>query len=204
MERVFVITTAFILALNTVSFCGSNPEAKVAVHVLPHASRSCAKNFPAVSGCEDIVYTYSGGGDIDFFVVFYNLTAYQGFQYAVTWPAEWSSCAFTSCSDLTIGGIETPGDCVAHAYEVCSYDSLSIPAFGWIDAGEVPGYIEIIEIPPNYEIQVGDCDGSLDSLVLNCRAGVNGYTGDDPCVGRGGDAGEGGGESGGIRGYYSP
>lgn len=203
MNRMIAITAVFVSVLSCTCIGGSNSNAKVAVHVMPHAGRSCTKNFPSIGSCDDIIYTYPGGGEIDFFVVFYDLTAYQGFQYAVIWPTEWSSCTFTSCSDLTIGGIETPGDSVAHAYEVCGSDSLSIPGFGWIDTGEVPGYIEIIEILPNYEIQVGDCDGALDSLVLNCRAGVNGYTGDDPCAGRG-DAGEGAGESGGIRGYYSP
>ena len=196
MERVFVITIAFILALNTVSFCGSNLEAKVVVHVLPHASRSCTKNFPSIDGCEDIIYTHPGGGDIDFFVIFYDLTAYQGFQYTVTWPTEWGSCSFTSCSDLTIGGIETPGDSVAHAYTDCDSSAVCIPGFGWMDAGQVPGYIQVVDIAPTYRIQVGDCGGELDSLVLNCKAGVNGYTGDDPCDtgarGSGGGEGEGG------------
>ncbi len=193
MRRTIAVGAIFVAALSAVCIGGSNPEAKVAIHVMPHTSRSCTKNLPSISSCEDVVYTYGGGGDIDFFVVFYDLAEYQGFQYAVTWPTEWSSCTFTSCSDMTIGGIETPGDSVAHAYTDCDSSAVCIPGFGWIDAGQVPGYIQVVDIAPTYRIQVGDCGGELDSLVLNCKAGVNGYIGDDPCDtgGRGSGSGEG-------------
>jgi hypothetical protein len=190
--------------LVSVTMAGSNPNAKVAIHILPHDNRTCAKNFPTISSCEDILYTYSSGGDLDFFVVFYDLTEYQGFQYAVTWPADWSSCAFTSCSDLTIGGIETPGDSVAHAYTACDSSAICVPGFGWVDAGQVPGYIQAVDIPPSYGIEVGDCGGQLGGIVLNSIAGVNGYTGDDPCSTGGRGEGAGGGDSGEIKGYFEP
>jgi hypothetical protein len=206
MNRAIAMVAVFTVAVVSICAAGSNPNAKVAVHVMSHASRSCTKNFPTIDDCEDIVYTYSGGGDIDFFVVFYDLAAYQGFGYAMTWPAEWSSCSFTSCSDLTIGTIESPGDSVAHAYSSCDSSDICIPGFGWVDAGEDPGYIRIVDFLPVGRIEVGDCSEGSDSLVLNCRAGVNGYSGDDPCSGRGGDGGdgEGEGESGGLRSYYKP
>ena len=196
MRKVITVAVSLIVVVSSVCVGGTNPNAKVAVHVIPHASRSCAKNFPAINSCEDIIYTHSGGGDIDFFVIFYDLTAYQGFQYTVIWPSEWGSCTFTSCSDLTIGGIETPGDSVAHAYTLCDSSNLCIPGFGWLDAGEEPGYVQVVEAPPTCALQVGGCEGEPDSVVLNSKAGVNGYTGDDPCdTGdreRGGGDGEGG------------
>jgi hypothetical protein len=195
MTKVITMAVSLIVVVSSVCVGGTNPNAKVAVHVMPHASRSCTKNFPAIDGCEDIVYTYSGGGDIDFFVVFYDLTAYQGFQYTVTWPTEWGICTFTSCSDLTIGGIEAPGDSVAHAYTLCDSSNVCIPGFGWLDAGEAPGYVQVVEAPRTYEIEVGGCEGEPDSVILNSKAGVNGYTGDDPCDTGGRDSGGGEGES---------
>lgn len=196
MLRCLGIFLSVVVLLVTGTLAGSNPDAKVAIHLMPHATRTCAKNFPAVSSCDDITYTYSGGGDIDFVVVFYDLTEYQGFQYAVTWPLEWGSCAFTSCSDLTLGGIETPGDSVAHAYTDCDSSSICIPGFGWIDTGQVPGYIQVVDIPPNYGIRVGDCGGELDGVILNSIAGVNGYLGADPCDAGGRDSGGDEGEDG--------
>jgi hypothetical protein len=172
---------------------GTNPNAKVAVHIMPHASRSCSKSFPAISSCEDITCTYPSGGDVDFFVVFYDLEAYTGFGYSVTWPSEWSSCSFTSCSEFTIGGIVEPGDTISHAWTDCDSSGVCIAGFGWLGDIETPGHISIGPIP-GYGIDISDCQFQTDTAVVSCRAGLNGAAGDDPCAGRGAGDGEGEGD----------
>jgi hypothetical protein len=203
MIRITLLTLIVVFVVSTACLGGNNPATKVAVHVLPHAERSCTKSFPAISGCEQIVATYEGGGDIDVFVVFYDLAAHRGLQYSLSWPSAWGTCAFTSCSDLTIGEITNPGDGVAHAYTSCDSSFSRIAGYGWIDAGESGGYIEIIDAPSGLSTQVADCLEGLDAPVMKCRAGVNGLEGDDPC-GERGDGSEGDGESGALRGYYRP
>lgn len=191
MLRFVVVFLVVGLFLISVALAGSNPSAKVAVHVAPHAVRTCSKNFPAISSCEDITYTYSDSGDIDFFVVFYDLEAYTGFNYSISWPAEWSSCSFTSCSDFTIGGIVEPGDSIAHTWAECESSGVCIAGFGWIGGIETSGHISIGPFP-GFGINISDCQFQIDTTVVECRAGVYGATGDDPCDGRGGGDGDGG------------
>ena len=115
MRGVIAIALVLALLLTGVCLAGLSPDAKVIVHVLPHTSRTCTKNFPTgISTCEDIITT-EASTDCDCFPVFFNLTEYQGFDYSMTWPGTYS-CVFTSCSVLTIGGIQWPGQGVSHAW----------------------------------------------------------------------------------------
>lgn len=197
-----IFTSGLIVALACSCYAGHNPNAKVAIHVMSHANRSCTKNMPSLSDCEDIVTTYASCGDIDFFVVFYDLEAYTGFNYSVNWPSGWGSCSFTSCSEFTIGGVVEPGDSVAQAWSDCDSSGVCIAGFGWIGDIETSGYISVGPFP-GFGIDVSDCEFSIDTTMVECRAGVCGATGDDPCAE--GDGGrEGGGTEGGIRGYYKP
>lgn len=187
---VFLVLGPFLIS---VALAGSNPNAKVAIHIAPHAIRTCSKNFPAITSCEDITYTYSDSGDVDFFVVFYDLEAYTGFHYSISWPAEWSSCSFTSCSDFTIGEIIEPGDSIAQAWTDCDSSGVCIAGFGWVGDVETPGHISIGPFP-GFGVDIADCEFQIDTTVVESRAGVYGATGDDPCDGRGGgddDGGEG-------------
>jgi hypothetical protein len=202
MKRVSMIVSILVLAFVCVSYAGSNPDAKVAIHVRVHdAKAGCSVS---IADCEDIVYTVAGS-DIDAFPVFFNLTEYAGCSYSLTWP-EWTySATFTSCSDLVIGGITLPGSAqyAAHSWRECQ-TGVCIPGFVWLYA-DGPGTICAIEPEAaGLSLSVLDCSEGLDSPIENFCAGVYGAPGDDPCGERDGGGQEGAGESGGIRGYYKP
>jgi hypothetical protein len=153
-----------------------NLNAKVAVHVLPHTTRACTKSFPAITSCAEIITT-EPSPDVDAFPVFFDLVAYQGFDYGMTWPGLYS-CVFTSCSDLTIGGILWPGDGVSHAWYAGIVDSVAIPGWAWIwDYGMVC----VVPHPGTGSINIGSCQGEIDHPICNFCAGIGGYFGDDPC-----------------------
>jgi hypothetical protein len=158
-------------------FAGNNAGVgKVAVHVVPHASRTCTKNFPSIIGCQEI-NTTEAGMDADCFPVFFDLVEYQGFDYGLSWPGLYS-CAFTSCSVLTIGGIVFPGDGVSHAWTVCMPGPVAITGWGWIyDSGPVC----VVPHPEPGTLNIGDCNAVLDQPVGNFCAGIGGYIGEDPC-----------------------
>jgi hypothetical protein len=176
MKKAFVVTVALTLILGACAWAGMNPDAKVAVHVIPHGSRSCTKGFPVITGCYDIVTT-EPGPDADAFPVFFDLVEYQGIDFGLTWPGMYS-CVYTSCSDLTIGGIVWPGDGVSHAWTVCQAGPVAMPGWGWLwDYG-------IICVVPHPEAggpTIGDCQPAPDGVICNFCAGIGGYIGDDPC-----------------------
>ena len=124
MRRVIAGTIILTLVLTGIGVAGSNPDMKAALHVLPHGERTCAKNFPTISEVGDIIYT-EPGPEADVFPVFYNLVEWGGFDYGLTWPGLYT-CAFTSCSDFTIGGIVNPGDGVSHAWSVCKFTPIAV------------------------------------------------------------------------------
>jgi hypothetical protein len=160
------------------AFAGLNSGvAKVAVHVLPHASRSCVKNFPTIAGCSDIITTETSS-DVDAFAVFFDMVEYQGFDYGMTWPGLYSS-VFTSCSDLTIGGIVNTGEGVSHAWYVCQNSAVAIPGWCWIyDIGAVC----VVPHPAAGGPTIGDCHAGDDLPVGNFCAGIGDSIGDDPCT----------------------
>jgi hypothetical protein len=167
---------------------GVNTNCKVAVHVLPHEVRTCTEGFPEITDCADIVAACSAG-DVDFFPVFFDLNSYAGFEYSVEWPGTYS-CAFTSCSGFTIGGIVWPAntvpywdnsDYVAHAWENCQPGPIAIPGWGWIIESE-PATITIVASTARGLLQVGSCDGSWNVPVYSFSAGIGGGTGGQaPC-----------------------
>ena len=149
---------------------------KAGVHVAPHGSRSCTKNFPIISGCGDI-NTTEASPDADCFPVFFELEEYQGFDYGMTWPGMYT-CVFTSCSDLTIGSIVSPGDGISHAWTECHAEPVAVTGWGWIyDYGMVC----IVSHPAVGTINIGDCTGNLYEPFCVFCAGIGGYIGDDPC-----------------------
>jgi len=163
-----------------VSLAGDNPGAKVAVHVVAHSAKlSCTNDFPSISACGDIVYTLETG-DADCFPVFFNLEEYLGCEYGLTWPGTYS-CVFTSCSDLTIGDIENPGDGVSHAWTSCQSDDIVVPGWAWIYEPD-SARVCVIDHPESYAVRVLDCDEGLDEPAEEpfC-AGIAGEAGDDPC-----------------------
>jgi hypothetical protein len=177
MKKVLVLTVALTLILSACAWAGMNPAAKAAVHVTPHASRSCTKNFPAINVCTDIITT-DPGISVDAFPVFFDLVEYQGFDYGMTFTSGYS-CTFTSCSDLTIGGILFSGDGVSHAWTVCQYASAAVCGFGWLYSY---GMVCIVPHPEAGGPTIGDCRGGGDGVICNFCAGTNGFVGDDPCA----------------------
>jgi hypothetical protein len=179
MKKAILLASIMILIVSGASFAGINAEAKGWVHVLDHASRTCAKGFPAdIDSCGDIIYTLAGQ-DADCFPVFWNMTEYQGFDFSLAWPGTYT-CAYTSCSDLAIGTIINPGDGVSHAWYVCQNSSASIPGWGWIYD---TGLVCLTDHPTAGGVIVGDCSTLLDTLPSSSYgcAGIGGTAGQNPC-----------------------
>ena len=190
-----MVCVLLIVIASVQASAGNNPAVKVAVHVLPHGQVSCA-SMPEISDCSDINHTYAGCGDIDVFPVFWGMTEYKAFEYSLIWPAEWGTCTFTSCSDLTIyqldfyGDPETidPGDLFSHAYFDCHPgDYVEIPGFGWLDAS-TPGRVCVDGAPPWTWPSPGsplpavlDCNQTVDQTICSFCAGVCGIPGHDVC-----------------------
>jgi hypothetical protein len=178
MKKVLVVAVALTLVLSATAFAGANyGVAKVAVHVDVHGSRSCTKGFPTgIAGCGDIVFELAGA-DADCFPVFFDLVEYQGAEYSMTWPGLYST-VFTSCSDLTIGGITFTGDGVSHAWTACQPGPVCMPGWAWIfDYGMVC----VAPHPETGRVVIADCEGLMDDPICVFCAGIGGFTGDDPC-----------------------
>ena len=99
MMRTFTVSVGILALLcSAVALAGSNPAAKVGIHVLPHdPERWCYSNFPVIDEAEDIVFTYAGCEEVDFFPVFFDLTECRCVEYAVVWPGN-QTCSFNPCS----------------------------------------------------------------------------------------------------------
>ena len=174
------VTTGFTLVLVLAvssAFAGVNIGiAKQSVHILPHDSRTCADNFPVINGCEDIITTQPGT-EVDIFPVFFDLVEYQGLVYSITWSGIYS-CAFTSCSDNTIGDIVWQYDGISHSWDTCQPGAVAIP--GWGSLQNASGMICVVYHPAAGGPDVIDCSGERDYACGFC-SGVGGYIGDDPC-----------------------
>ena len=158
-----------------------NPNWKAAVHIMPHASRTCSKNFPVIMGCDDIATTYAETGDIDFFPVLFDLNAVTAFGFGVMWPAEWGTCAYVPCAgELHIGGIVEPGDGIASSWTDCHFTSTVVAGFGWLNLTG-PGEVYMAHEPDNPDIWVASCEFYEDTPVAVFVSRVGGAPGDDPC-----------------------
>jgi hypothetical protein len=178
MRRTLAVSFVILLLVSGSALAGANDSVgKAAVHAVPHASRTCAKNFPSIAGCTQILTT-EPSQDVDCFPVFYELNEYQGFDYGLTWPGLYS-CAFTSCSDLAIGTIQFTGDGISHAWYVCQAGPVAICGWGWIYD---TGLVCIGPHPTAGGPNIGDCGGALDLPIANFCAGIGGASGQDPCT----------------------
>ena len=86
MKKVLVIAFALVVTLSSLTFAGSNPSAKAAVHVQVHSAKQGCANLPAITGCADIVTTYPGFS-FAAFPVFFDLTEFVGVEYGLCWPS---------------------------------------------------------------------------------------------------------------------
>jgi hypothetical protein len=184
MLRATVLATVFVLVWCAVAASGVNADLKVALHVLGHGYRSCAKYFPSIQSCSEITYTHSSCDDIDVFVVFFDLTEVTVVEYGLDWPAEWGTCAYSVCAgEIYVGGINMPGDGIAQAYTQCHYGSSVILGYGWLLA-LTPGRICPIANPATNVIGTVDCDSLvIDHAAVTFCAGACGMSGCDPCSG---------------------
>ena len=171
------------VSLGSPGRAGRDLGVMVTVHVLPHDNlRTCSRDFPEIRGCSAIATTYAGCGDVDVFPVFFFVSEYLGLEYGLTWPGS-GSCAFTSCSDLSIGSIEQPGDGISQVWTSCQWGPSQIsvvPGFGWIEVSE-PGRVSMVPHPERWAIYILDCLEGLDEPVENHGAGLCGESGDHPC-----------------------
>jgi hypothetical protein len=115
--------------------------------------------------------------------VFYWLYEYQGFEYGLSWPGTYS-CAFTSCSDFTIGDIVHVGDGISHVWSECRYDAMIITGWAWIykpDEAEIC----VVGHPDVGVINIADChEGNDQPHYGPFCAGIGGAEGAaDPCSG---------------------
>jgi hypothetical protein len=184
MKRSLSLCLFLVCVLTAAVFAGSNPDAKVAIHVRAHSAKAGCTLTPTISSCSDIVTTLASD-NVDAFIVFYDLTSYTGCSYSLRWPAAWGSAALTSCSDLDIGTITLPDSTQykAHTWTSCQVKSICVAGFLWIYSNG-PGYIRAIE-PANNDLglQMLDCGNPklLDWVHKSCRAGLSGATGDTNC-----------------------
>ena len=186
VKRVIAVMLCILFVGSIAAYAGPNADAKVSLHVLPHDTRSCTKNFPAISSCSEIIVTEASSG-VDVFPVFFDLAELGGCEYSLTWPGAYT-CAFTSCSDLTIGGIVDSGDGISHAWSTCQTEDFVITGWGWFEFFVATRLCVAKHPAPEIDgVQVGDCtprpNTELDILPpdnYGC-AGINGETGDDPC-----------------------
>ncbi len=179
MKRVWAIAFMLALGFGSTVLAGANPDAKALIHVERHESRTCLKNFPEINSLTD-VYTYEESRDVDAFPVFFDLSEYKSFDYALWWPGTYS-CALVSCSDLTTGTITWPWDGVSHAWYSCQPGPIAVVGWGWIyDIG----CICMMSHPAAHAVTVTDCDGKLDTVKFRYFAEIGGYyhwPGDPPC-----------------------
>ena len=180
-KAIMCVALPFLLALSPiVTEAGSNPAAKVAVHVLPHDDfRTCSRDFPDISDCSEISTTCGCCGGVDVFPVFFDIQEYMGVEYGLAWPGS-GSCTFRTCSDLHIGDILWSGDGISQVWFDCKVGSAVIPGFTWIDFAQ-PARVCVVPHPENGLISILDCGDALDEPVATFCAGVCGETGDDPC-----------------------
>ena len=176
-----ILACLFMICRAPVCQADANPGANVAVHILPHVDhRSCSSGMPDLESECGVNYLYTGCDAVDVFPVFYYLVEYNGFEYGLTWPGQ-ATCVFTSCSDLTIGDIENPGDGISQVWFDCRRPaSCAVPGFGWIESTE-PGRVCVVPHPGRSQVRVLDCSAGVDSPIQSSCAGVCSGPGDDPC-----------------------
>jgi hypothetical protein len=179
MKRLLVAVTALVLILSGLAVAGNNPDVKVGIHVLPHdPERGCYRNFPVVDDAGDIVFTYDGCEEVDFFPIFFDLTEWRCVQYAVVWPGS-QICDFTVCSYSHIGEIIHSGDWIVHCWHDCKTGNAVIPGWGEVTM-DAYGLVCLAPGDDIGEIAILDCDYGLDYPTANFCAGVCGRVGENP------------------------
>jgi uncharacterized repeat protein (TIGR01451 family) len=183
VSTVTVCLLAAVL-LAGVASAGPNYYHKAAVCVIPHGV-TCS-TMPKIESCSGITTTYSGEGDIDVIPVFFDLKGCTVMEFGLTWPAEWGSCAYTTCVEgLSIGQIAAPGDAIATAWQECQTGLSISHGHGWLRPTG-PGVVALVRSSKTNWIGVVDCrdpasERGYDWPAAVFSAGVGGTPGEDPC-----------------------
>jgi hypothetical protein len=98
--------------LNDNRATGVNANVKMALHLLPHGTSGCGgKVIPVIPNFAGIIRTQSSHADLDAFMVIFDYDSLSGYEYNLTWPAEWGSASTQACvGDLGVGQLVNPGD----------------------------------------------------------------------------------------------
>jgi hypothetical protein len=181
MRRTLLVAFCFVLLLTSAVLAGANPQVKLAIHVRAHNAK-LACNYGTIIDCHDIVTTYAGQ-DVDAFPVFFDLNEWRGCEYAITWPIEWGSAAFTSCSDFVIGSITEPDSGASHTWGGDCGAGVMVPSYLWLYANS-SGQICPKGHPHHGHIYALDCHEAVDSVpaISQGCAGLYGAAGADPCA----------------------
>jgi len=179
MKEILIVGAVLMLILSGLAVAGNNPDVKVGIHVLPHdPERGCYLNFPVVDDPGDIVFTYDGCEEVDFFPIFFDLSECKCVHYGVVWPGS-QTCTFTICSYSHIGNLVHSGDWIAQCWHSCRNSYAVIPGWGEVTMDHY-GLVCMAPEPNSGEILILDCDGELDSPIANFCAGVCGRDGENP------------------------
>lgn len=181
-EMTLLATIALSLLLWGTAVGGGNLNYKAALHVTPHAERTCEAGWPEIADCNGINTVYPGCGDFDVFPVFFDLAEVGRIEYALVWPAAWGECVFTPCAgDNITGSIFSPGDGIAHEWNQCYQADIVIPGYAWFSSPVTPGQLILTTNPLTGFLGATDCAGTRDFAIGLAASGVCGMPGEDPC-----------------------
>jgi hypothetical protein len=181
-KRILAASGILLIAFAVSAVAGSNLYYKVALHVVSSTERTCESGRPDIHDCDGINTTYQGCGEFDVFPVFFDLVEVRRIEYALIWPVEWGTCAFTACAgDNVIGDIVSAGDGIAHEWTGCRQAQILIPGYARFSASTSPGIVALGTNPTTGFLGVTDCQGNSDLAIGVSAAGVCGIPGEDPC-----------------------
>jgi hypothetical protein len=164
--------TLLVLVSASLCFADDFKIPKMALHIEPHAQRSCQKaaTLPTITTRGDFDYDWTvGGGEMDVFVYVFQYNRFQGAEFALMWPSDWGSTAFTACADLAIGSIVDPGDGISLAWNTCQSRAVTGKHFyplgwAWLADPTTSAQIRIWDHPQggHVNIFVGGCADSVE------------------------------------------
>ena len=200
---VWIIVASLVLALvvgaaSTAAFAGTNPNAKIALHIKAHPT-SCTKSYPVITSCSGIVFTWAPIGDLDAMPVFYDLAGFTLVETGLAWPeAAWGTGSWVRCKgDVSVGSIthtavpanpaetaaQTNG--VAIGWSTCQSAAFVLPGFVWL-LPTGAGTVTPAPNPATEDYGVVDCSPEPGPYYQYPRAvyaaGIGGATGDNPCL----------------------
>jgi hypothetical protein len=165
--------------------CGvpaGNASLKVAIHVVPHGPVS--RKLPVITACDQVVSSYPGTGEIDFFPVFYDLRGYRKLEFGITWPEAWGSCQFTVAGgEIWAGEIAEPGGDISIGWGSCQHTWSLVAGYGRLSTAG-PGRICPVPNQRSQRLGAANCNPEqpgFDSAQGVYCAGIGGEAGDRPC-----------------------